>query len=213
MKTWVKRICESEGIQSVKAFREFFEYYLIGWGRESLLGDDDFRRELKVLAKSRSVAQWKKEYNALADEEIEECLATEKEAESADEWHQTALAEAREKEADKSLTDIMAEGIVECEMRDAGIEYDTELSWQDNLQEWAINPEVKVAAVLSDAHTAARKRFVELVYEYGAIGVKAFDDLPMNSDRKEAVALAWSEFSSEDTDEETDRKFASYFNE
>lgn len=58
-----------------------------------------------------------------------------------------------------------------------------------------------------------KKEFVNLVYEYGAVGHKAFEDMTINEEQKEIVALAWATFSEDDDAEETDARFASYFTE
>ena len=58
MNTLIKEFCKNEGITTVKAFRSFFEYYIIGWGEL----DDDFSPATKRIAKNKTVAQWKKWY-------------------------------------------------------------------------------------------------------------------------------------------------------
>src|SRR5574344_692289 len=73
MNTLINGFCKNEGITTVKAFRSFFEYYIIGWGEL----DDDFSPATKRIAKNRTVAQWKKWYTEVTDKEITENLATE----------------------------------------------------------------------------------------------------------------------------------------
>lgn len=55
------------------------------------------------------------------------------------------------------------------------------------------------------------KDFVELVYNYGASGDKVFEELNLKPAQIEDVACAWAEFDEDDSEAETDKKFADYF--
>nr|DAU19757.1 MAG TPA: hypothetical protein [Caudoviricetes sp.] len=57
-----------------------------------------------------------------------------------------------------------------------------------------------------------RESFIELVYNYGASGDKAFEGLNLKAAQEEDVAIAWGEFDVDDTNEETDEKFGNYYN-
>ena len=76
----IEDLCKAEGITTVKEFRSFFEYWIIGWGEM----DDDFSCEAKRIEKTLTAAQWKKGYSLVTDEDIESCLATKEEKEEAD---------------------------------------------------------------------------------------------------------------------------------
>lgn len=71
----IEDLCKAEGITTVKEFRSFFEYWIIGWGEM----DDDFSYEAKRIEKTLTAAQWKKGYSLVTDEDIESCLAKKEE--------------------------------------------------------------------------------------------------------------------------------------
>lgn len=73
-KNLIEKIVKEEGFTTVKAVRDFFEYYVIGNGNL----DDDFSENTRGwVAKARKVSQWKKIYKELSDELISSMLATE----------------------------------------------------------------------------------------------------------------------------------------
>ena len=140
MNTLIKEFCKNEGITTVKAFRSFFEYYIIGWGEL----DDDFSPETKRIAKNKTVAQWKKWYKEVTDEEISENLATKEEETSANIEFKARIEESKKAEAEKTEEEKRAEEETELQMRDAGLEYDPSKTWEENIKENALNPEIKI---------------------------------------------------------------------
>ena len=154
----IEDLCKAEGITTVKEFRSFFEYWIIGCGEM----DDDFSYEAKRIEKTLTAAQWKKGYSLVTDEDIESCLATKEEKEVADKVYA--------EEEKKSDFEKAAENEVECEMRDAGIEYDNSISWEENIENTAINPEAKKEEIIENV-----KKYVGYGYHGGgrkATGIK-----------------------------------------
>jgi len=151
MNTVIKNICRYEGLNTVKKFRDFFEYWFIGAGEM----DDDFAEETKIIYRSRSVSEWKKLYSELTDEVISESLATEKETVEAQEAWKVRISETRD--SGKSEEEKKAENLVATEMQDAGLDYDVHKTWEENIAENANNPEVKTEEIRSLAWGGARK--------------------------------------------------------
>ena len=143
MNTLIKEICKNEGIITVKAFRSFFEYYIIGWGEL----DDDFSPATKRIAKNKTVAQWKKWYKEVTDEEISENLATKEEETAANIEFKARIEESKKAEAEKTEEEKRAEEETEQQMRDAGLEYDPSKTWEENIKENALNPGKKIDEV------------------------------------------------------------------
>ena len=56
-----------------------------------------------------------------------------------------------------------------------------------------------------------KKKFIEMVYDYGASGDKTLEGL--NDNQKQAIASAWSTFQAEDEENETDEKFGSFYSD
>lgn len=56
-----------------------------------------------------------------------------------------------------------------------------------------------------------KKKFIEMVYDYGASGDKTLEGLADN--QKQAIASAWSTFKAEDEEGETDEKFGSFYSD
>ena len=139
----IEDLCKAEGITTVKEFRSFFEYWIIGWGEM----DDDFSYEAKRIEKTLTAAQWKKGYSLVTDEDIESCLATKEEKEVADKVYAEKMSAIKAEEEKKSDFEKAAENEVECEMRDAGLEYDPSKTWEENIKENALNPEKKIDEV------------------------------------------------------------------
>ena len=140
MNTVIKEFCKNEGFITVKAFRSFFEYYIIGWGEL----DDDFSPATKRIAKNKTVAQWKKWYKEVTDEEIKENLATKEEETAANIEFKTRIEESKKAEAEKTEEEKKAEEEIELQMRDAGLEYDPAKTWEENIKENAVNSEIKI---------------------------------------------------------------------
>lgn len=163
----IEDLCKAEGITTVKEFRSFFEYWIIGWGEM----DDDFSYEAKRIEKTLTVAQWKKGYSLVTDEDIESCLATKEEKEVADKVYAEKMSAIKAEEEKKSDFEKAAENEVECEMRDAGLEYDNSISWEENIENTAINPEAKKEEIIENV-----KKYVGYGYHGG--GRKAKDSEP-----------------------------------
>lgn len=142
----IEELCKAEGITTVKEFRFFFEYWIIGWGEM----DDDFSYEAKRIEKTLTVAQWEKGYNLVTDEDIESCLATKEEKEVANKVYVEKMAAIKAAEEKKSDFEKAAENEVECEMRDAGLEYDSSISWEKNIENVAENPEAKKEEIIEN---------------------------------------------------------------
>ena len=162
----IEDLCKAEGITTVKEFRSFFEYWIIGWGEM----DDDFSYEAKRIEKTLTAAQWKKGYSLVTDEDIESCLATEEEKEVADKVYAEKMSAIKAEEEKKSDFEKAAENEVKCEMRDAGIEYDNSISWEENIENTAINPEAKKEEIIENV-----KKYVGYGYHGGgrkATGIK-----------------------------------------
>ena len=140
MNTLIKEFCKNEGIITVKAFRSFFEYYIIGWGEL----DDDFSPVTKRIAKNKTVAQWKKWYKEVTDEEITENLATKAEETAANIEFKKRIEESKKAEVEKTEEEKRAEEETEIQMRDAGLEYDPSKTWEENLKENALNSKIKI---------------------------------------------------------------------
>lgn len=162
----IEDLCKAEGITTVKEFRSFFEYWIIGWGEM----DDDFSYEAKRIEKTLTAAQWKKGYSLVTDEDIESCLATKEEKEVADKVYAEKMSaiKAEEEEEKKSDFEKAAENEVECEMRDAGLEYDNSISWEENIENTAINPEAKKEEIIENV-----KKYVGYGYHGGGRPKKA----------------------------------------
>ena len=166
----IEDLCKAEGITTVKEFRSFFEYWIIGWGEM----DDDFSYEAKRIEKTLTAAQWKKGYSLVTDEDIESCLATKEEKEVADKVYAEKMSaikeeeEEEEEEEKKSDFEKAAENEVECEMRDAGLEYDNSISWEENIENTAINPEAKKEEIIENV-----KKYVGYGYHGGGRPKKA----------------------------------------
>ena len=162
----IEDLCKAEGITTVKEFRSFFEYWIIGWGEM----DDDFSYEAKRIEKTLTAAQWKKGYSLITDEDIESCLATKEEKEVADKVYAEKMSAIKEEEEKKSDFEKAAENEVECEMRDAGLKYDNSISWEENIENTAINPEAKKEEIIENV-----KKYVGYGYHGGgrkATGIK-----------------------------------------
>ena len=140
MNTLINEFCRNEGITTVKAFRKFFEYYIIGWGEL----DDDFSPATKRIAKNKTVAQWKKWYKEVTDEEITENLATKAEETAANIEFKKRIEESKKAEAEKTEEEKRAEEETEIQMPDAGLEYDPSKTWEENLKENALNSKIKI---------------------------------------------------------------------
>ena len=54
-----------------------------------------------------------------------------------------------------------------------------------------------------------KKRFIEMVYDFGASGDKTIEKL--NDKQKDAIRQAWATFDAEDSEEDTDKKFGDFF--
>lgn len=168
----IEDLCKAEGITTVKEFRSFFEYWIIGWGEM----DDDFSYESKRIEKTLTAAQWKKGYSLVTDEDIESCLTTKEEKEVADKVYAEKMSaikaeaaeEEEEEEEKKSDFEKAAENEVECEMRDAGLEYDNSISWEENIENTAINPEAKKEEIIENV-----KKYVGYGYHGGGRPKKA----------------------------------------
>ena len=160
----IEDLCKAEGITTVKEFRSFFEYWIIGWGEM----DDDFSYEAKRIEKTLTAAQWKKGYSLVTDEDIESCLATEEEKEVADKVYAEKMSAIKAEEEKKSDFEKAAENEVECEMRDAGLEYDNSISWEENIENTAINPEAKKEEIIENV-----KKYVGYGYHGGGRPKKA----------------------------------------
>ena len=160
----IEDLCKAEGITTVKEFRSFFEYWIIGWGEM----DDDFSYEAKRIEKTLTAAQWKKGYSLVTDEDIESCLATKEEKEVADEVYAEKMSAIKAEEEKKSDFEKAAENEVECEMRDAGLEYDNSISWEENIENTAINPEAKKEEIIENV-----KKYVGYGYHGGGRPKKA----------------------------------------
>lgn len=161
----IEDLCKAEGITTVKEFRSFFEYWIIGWGEM----DDDFSYEAKRIEKTLTAAQWKKGYSLVTDEDIESCLATKEEKEVADKVYAEKMSAIKaEEEEKKSDFEKAAENEVECEMRDAGLEYDNSISWEENIENTAINPEAKKEEIIENV-----KKYVGYGYHGGGRPKKA----------------------------------------
>ena len=162
----IEDLCKAEGITTVKEFRSFFEYWIIGWGEM----DDDFSYEAKRIEKTLTAAQWKKGYSLVTDEDIESCLATKEEKETADKVYAGKMSAIKAEEEKKSDFEKAAENEVECEMRDAGLEYDNSISWEENIENTAINLEAKKEEIIENV-----KKYVGYGYHGGgrkATGIK-----------------------------------------
>ncbi len=161
----IEDLCKAEGITTVKEFRSFFEYWIIGWGEM----DDDFSYEAKRIEKTLTAAQWKKGYSLVTDEDIESCLATKEEKEVADKVYAEKMSAIKaEEEEKKSDFEKAAENEVECEMRDAGLEYDNSISLEENIKNTAINPEAKKEEIIENV-----KKYVGYGYHGGGRPKKA----------------------------------------
>lgn len=160
----IEDLCKAEGITTVKEFRSFFEYWIIGWGEM----DDDFSYEAKRIEKTLTAAQWKKGYSLVTDEDIESCLATKEEKEVADKVYAEKISAIKAEEEKKSDFEKAAENEVECEMRDAGLEYDNSISWEENIENTAINPEAKKEEIIENV-----KKYVGYGYHGGGRPKKA----------------------------------------
>lgn len=160
----IEDLCKAEGITTVKEFRSFFEYWIIGWGEM----DDDFSYEAKRIEKTLTAAQWKKGYSLVTDEDIESCLATTEEKEVADKVCEEKISAIKAEEEKKSDFEKAAENEVECEMRDAGLEYDNSISWEENIENTAINPEAKKEEIIENV-----KKYVGYGYHGGGRPKKA----------------------------------------
>ena len=160
----IEDLCKAEGITTVKEFRSFFEYWIIGWGEM----DDDFSYEAKRIEKTLTAAQWKKGYSLVTDEDIESCLATKEEKEVADEVYAEKMSAIKAEEEKKSDFEKAAENEVKCEMRDAGLEYDNSISWEENIENTAINPEAKKEEIIENV-----KKYVGYGYHGGGRPKKA----------------------------------------
>ena len=160
----IEDLCKAEGITTVKEFRSFFEYWIIGWGEM----DDDFSYEAKRIEKTLTAAQWKKGYSLVTDEDIESCLATKEEKEVADKVYAEKMSAIKAEEEKKSDFEKAAENEVECEMRDAGLEYDNSISWEENIENTAINPETKKEEIIENV-----KKYVGYGYHGGGRPKKA----------------------------------------
>lgn len=159
----IEDLCKAEGITTVKEFRSFFEYWIIGWGEM----DDDFSYEAKRIEKTLTAAQWKKGYSLVTDEDIESCLAT-KEEKEVDKVYAEKMSAIKAEEEKKSDFEKAAENEVECEMRDAGLEYDNSISWEENIENTAINPEAKKEEIIENV-----KKYVGYGYHGGGRPKKA----------------------------------------
>lgn len=159
----IEDLCKAEGITTVKEFRSFFEYWIIGWGEM----DDDFSYEAKRIEKTLTAAQWKKGYSLVTDEDIESCLATKEEKEVADKVY-AEMSAIKAEEEKKSDFEKAAENEVECEMRDASLEYDNSISWEENIENTAINPEAKKEEIIENV-----KKYVGYGYHGGGRPKKA----------------------------------------
>lgn len=160
----IEDLCKAEGITTVKEFRSFFEYWIIGWGEM----DDDFSYETKRIEKTLTAAQWKKGYSLVTDEDIESCLATKEEKEVADKVYAEKISAIKAEEEKKSDFEKAAENEVECEMRDASLEYDNSISWEENIENTAINPEAKKEEIIENV-----KKYVGYGYHGGGRPKKA----------------------------------------
>lgn len=160
----IEDLCKAEGITTVKEFRSFFEYWIIGWGEM----DDDFSYEAKRIEKTLTAAQWKKGYSLVTDEDIESCLATKEEKEVADKVYAEKISAIKAEEEKKSDFEKAAENEVECEMRDASLEYDNSISWEENIENTAINPEAKKEEIIENV-----KKYVGYGYHGGGRPKKA----------------------------------------
>ena len=160
----IEDLCKAEGITTVKEFRSFFEYWIIGWGEM----DDDFSYEAKRIEKTLTAAQWKKGYSLVTDEDIESCLATKEEKEVADKVYAEKMSAIKAEEEKKSDFEKAAENEVKCEMRDAGLEYDNSISWEENIENTAINPEAKKEEIIENV-----KKYVGYGYHGGGRPKKA----------------------------------------
>ena len=160
----IEDLCKAEGITTVKEFRSFFEYWIIGWGEM----DDDFSYEAKRIEKTLTAAQWKKGYSLVTDEDIESCLATKEEKEVADKVYAEKMSAIKAEEEKKSDFEKAAENEVECEMRDASLEYDNSISWEENIENTAINPEAKKEEIIENV-----KKYVGYGYHGGGRPKKA----------------------------------------
>lgn len=160
----IEDLCKAEGITTVKEFRSFFEYWIIGWGEM----DDDFSYEAKRIEKTLTAAQWKKGYSLVTDEDIESCLATKEEKEVADKVYAEKMSAIKAEEEKKSDFEKAAENEVECEMRDAGLKYDNSISWEENIENTAINPEAKKEEIIENV-----KKYVGYGYHGGGRPKKA----------------------------------------
>ena len=160
----IEDLCKAEGITTVKEFRSFFEYWIIGWGEM----DDDFSYEAKRIEKTLTAAQWKKGYSLVTDEDIESCLTTKEEKEVADKVYAEKMSAIKAEEEKKSDFEKAAENEVECEMRDAGLEYDNSISWEENIENTAINPEAKKEEIIENV-----KKYVGYGYHGGGRPKKA----------------------------------------
>lgn len=159
----IEDLCKAEGITTVKEFRSFFEYWIIGWGEM----DDDFSYEAKRIEKTLTAAQWKKGYSLVTDEDIESCLAT-KEEKEVDKVYAEKMSAIKTEEEKKSDFEKAAENEVECEMRDASLEYDNSISWEENIENTAINPEAKKEEIIENV-----KKYVGYGYHGGGRPKKA----------------------------------------
>ena len=160
----IEDLCKAEGITTVKEFRSFFEYWIIGWGEM----DDDFSYEAKRIEKTLTAAQWQKGYSLVTDEDIESCLATKEEKEVADKVYAEKMSAIKAEEEKKSDFEKAAENEVECEMRDAGLEYDNSISCEENIENTAINPEAKKEEIIENV-----KKYVGYGYHGGGRPKKA----------------------------------------
>ena len=78
------------------------------------------------------------------DEEITENLATKEEETVANIEFKTRIEESKKAEAEKTEEEKRAEEETELQMRDAGLEYDPSKTWEENIKENALNPDVKI---------------------------------------------------------------------
>ena len=150
----IRNFCKAEGFKTVKEFRSFFEYYIIGWGEL----DDDFSPETKRIAKTKTCAKWKKWYKEITDEEIQEALVTEEEAETAKAIWEARIHELNEEENKKTEEEKAAENEAELQLRDAGYEYDNTKTWEENIALYAENPPMKIKEIKETRQIRYRKK-------------------------------------------------------
>lgn len=151
----IRTICKAEGITTVKEFRSYVEYWFLSQFSD-ILHDDDTEPETKRLYRSHTYAWWKKWYKGITDADIEQCLATEEEKQDANAAYAQRTEELRAKEAAKPDYVKQAEDEAEVLLRDAGYEYDSDMSWEENLERAGATP-ATVEAVRSAGHGGARE--------------------------------------------------------